>query len=228
MDEPLELPAGAGDVRAVDGDLLLIPLDLRLAYRTEFRPLVRLRRIVRGAALRYRTNDLRNDFTGALDLDPVPRPQIFFRNQIKVVKCRELHRRAADLDRLEHRKWVQRAGAADVHRDGEQLRLGNVGSEFAGDRITRLARDDAQLLPQCEPVDLHDATVDREVEGRAHAGLEGSRPLVDFLERRTAQSVGSDRDAPCRQLVEQLGLPLDAELDAARNGDRVAEKAQRA
>ena len=170
---------------------------------------------------------MRNDLARALYLYPIAWAEVFLSYQVEIVERRELYSGAADFHGLEHREGIQCAGAADVHVDGQQFRLGDVGRELARDRITRLPRDDTQLLPQSQPVDLHDGAVDGEIECRSDARLERASPLVDLLERRTAQPVRSDGNAPGLQLVEQLRLPLDGELHTPRNGDRVAEEAQR-
>src|SRR3954470_883569 len=186
MDESLELPPGTGDVRAVDRDLFLVPLDLRLADGAMSRRPHLLRWIIRVAPLRDRPDHLRDDLARTLHLHPVARAEVLLPDQIEVVQGRQLHRRTANLHWLQHRERIQRSGASDVHLDREQLRLRDVGGELAGDRITRLAGDDAELLPEREPVDLHDTAVDREVERRAPSVLEGPRPFVDGLESLAA------------------------------------------
>src|SRR5437868_5658080 len=228
MDEPLELPPRTGDVRTVDRDLLLVPLDLGLAHWTVGRRADLFGRIVRIAALGNRPDHLRNDFTGALYLYPVSRSQIFVSYQIEVVECRELYGRAADLHGFEHCERIERARTADVYLDREEPRFRDVGGELAGDCITRLARDDAELLPERELIHLHDAAVDREVEGPAHPRLERACPFMRLVERHTALSVRSDGNSPRGQLVEQLGLPVESEPHALRDGDRITEKAERA
>src|SRR3954468_11829007 len=227
MDESLELPPGTGDVRAVDRDLFLVPLDLRLADGAMSRRPHLLRWIVRVAALRDRPDHLRDDLARALHLHPVSRAEVLFPDQIEVVQGRELHRRTADLHRLEHRERIQRSRAPDVNLDREQLRLRDVGRELAGDRITRLARDDAELLPERKPVDLHHTAVDREVERPAPFVLEGPRPFVDGLEALAALPMRRDGNTPRREQVEQLRLSFDVETYALGNGDGVAEEPQR-
>ena len=49
-----------------------------------------------------------------------------------------------------------------------------------------------------------------------------------LVERHTALSVRSDGNSPRGQLVEQLGLPVESEPHALRDGDRITEKAERA
>src|SRR5438046_3119728 len=196
MDEPLELPSRAGDVGAVDRDLLFVSLDLGFAYRTVGRRAHFPRWIARVTPLRYRADDLRDDFAGALDLYPISGPQVFVPYEVEVVERRQLDGRAADLHRFEHRKRIERAGAADVHLDREELRLGDIGGELAGDCITRLARDEAQFFPEGELIDFHDAAVDREVERCAHPRLECPRPLVYLLERAAAHAMWRDGNSP--------------------------------
>jgi hypothetical protein len=97
------------------------------------------------ACVGHRADHLRDHLARALDLHAVADPQVLVGDEREVVQRRQLHRRAADLHRLQHGERVDRAGAADVHLDVEQRRLGDVGRELARHRPTRLASHVAQL-----------------------------------------------------------------------------------
>src|SRR4051812_11400845 len=117
MHEPLELPSRAGDVGTIDRDLFFVALDLRFTNRAVRGDPHFLWRIIRIAPIGNWADDLGNDFTGALYLHPVARPQILLADQIEVVERRQLDRRSADLHRLQHREWVEGARAANIHLD---------------------------------------------------------------------------------------------------------------
>ena len=118
---------------------------------------------------------------------------------------RELDGRAADLHRLEHRERIQHPGAADVHLNVVEPRLGDVRRELSRDRPARLATaDDAQLVLQRERVDFHDAAIDREVELRADLRLDVVRPLRDVVERLAAHVMRCDRECPTRPAPRAL------------------------
>src|SRR5690348_7237712 len=206
MDQPFELAARAGDVWTIDRNLFFVAFDLGSANGALCRHSHLLGRIPRVPPLRNGADYLWNDLAGPLDLDPIARPEILLPDEIEIVKGRELHHSSADLYRLEHGEGVERSGASDIHFDRQQLRLGDVRREFARDCVTGLAGDDSELLPERELVDLHHSAIDREVERRAHLGLERASPFMHLLETRAAQPMRRHWNAPFPEQVEQLRL----------------------
>jgi hypothetical protein len=109
------------------------------------RRLVRLG--VRLAPVGHRSDDLRDDLAGALHLHPVADAEVLVPDQLEIVQRRQLHDRTADLDGLEHGERVDRARAADVDLDVQELRFGDVRRELARDGPAWLtAANDAKLL----------------------------------------------------------------------------------
>jgi len=99
------------------------------------------------AALGERRENLRDHVARALHLHEVADAQILLVNQLLIVQRRELHRRAADLHRLEDRVRVERTRAPDVHLDAQEPRDRDVRRELSRDGPTRLApADRAELL----------------------------------------------------------------------------------
>ena len=225
--EPFELASRARDVGAVHRDFLFVAKHGCIAA---------------GAALRHvpfalaaitllgeRGEDLRDDVTRALHLNEVADAQILLVDELLVVQRRELHCRAANLHGLEHRVWVERARAADVHLDGEQTCDRDVRRELPGDCPPRLASaDDAELLLHAKRVDLHDDAIDAEVELRAKGVLHLVYELRDILERRAMSAVRLDRESPALERVEQLALGGEGKRDIVGGSGGEAEEAQRA
>src|SRR5688500_5389741 len=93
--------------------------------------------------------DLRNYFAGPLDQHPVLDEETLALDVFEVVQGRLLHHRAADLDRLEHRVWVQGTGAADVDSNVEQTCRRQVGRKLVANRPARVSLSDhTEIFPQ--------------------------------------------------------------------------------
>ena len=122
----------------------------------------------------------------------------------------------------ENRVGIERAGAAHVDRDVEQLGLGDFGRELPGDGPARLASaDHAELAVQGEAVDFHHHAVGLEVEIGDQRLVALDRAL-HFVERVEALAVGLDLKAPGSEQVEDVGLR--AHIDPAVDDlDRIGE-----
>ena len=86
---------------------------------------------------------------------------------ILVVERGVLDHDAADGDRLQARDRRERAGAADLDVDRQQLGGRLLGGELVGDRPARAAGAEAEAVLQREVVDLVDDAVDVVVEAGA-------------------------------------------------------------
>ena len=143
--ETLELATGTRDVRAVDRGLVLFAGRRSAAHRAVRGHPPGL--LAAGAPVGNRSDDLRNHVAGSLHLHPVALSQVLADDQVFVVERRQLHDHAADLDGLELRVRIERAGATHVDLDRKQSRLGDVRRELARDRPPRLAPShDAELF----------------------------------------------------------------------------------
>ena len=117
-----------------------------------------------GALAHYGPDDLRDHVAGALHDHRVAFADVFAADVVFVVQRRQLDCRARDLHGIEDSEGVERAGAADVDVDAQELR-GRLGwRELVGDRPARLASDDAELTLRAKRIDLHDDAVDFVVE----------------------------------------------------------------
>ena len=140
---------------------------------------------------------------------------------------RQLHDHAADLDRLQHRERIDRAGASDIHLNVQQLCLGNVRRELAGDRPARLApADDPQLFLQAQRIYFHHAAVDGEVQLAPNFVLEIVSPLLDFGQSPGALPVRRHGHPPLVQRVEQLCLRFKRQLFAIGYRNGVSKEAE--
>ena len=155
----------ARDVGAVRHHLVLRVLDLRAAAGAALRHLVRLLRT--GALVLDGPEDLRDHLARASHLDPVALTNVLGRDQLGVVQGGVRDGDAADLHRLEHGVRIERAGAAHVDPDLEQLRDLHFGRELARHRPARLTIPDrAQLGVERSLVDFDGDTVGSVVERR--------------------------------------------------------------
>ena len=114
-----------------------------------------------------------------------PDAEVLACDVLLVVERRELHRDAAEMDRLEDGERVEVAELADVPRDVPEQRDRGGRRELPRDRPARVAPDDAEPALQLDVVDLHDAAVDLEVERAA--------PLLHALHWATTSSSASRR-----------------------------------
>ena len=195
------LALGARDGRAADGARLRHVKALLFAR----------------ALAEHGPDHLRDDVAGALDDDGVADAHVLQVDNVFVVQRRELHRRAADHHGLEHRERVERAGAADVHVDPEELRRRLRRRELVGDGPARLAADGAHLPLHRQVVDLDDDAVDLVVE-RVALLDPALRERGDLIERLEALDVGVDAEAerlqplqhvPVRRRVAAVVLPAE-------------------
>ncbi len=153
-----------------------------------------------------RPHDLGDHLARADDLDPVADPDVLGGDQIFVVQRRPGHGDAGDLHRLQHRVGIERAGAAHVDRDVEQLRLGHLGRELPGDGPARLASaDHAQLGVERESIDLHHHAIGLEVE-IGNQRLVALDRRLHFIQRVEPLAMGLDLKAPAGEQIEDLGL----------------------
>ncbi len=167
------------------------------------------------------------DFAGARHLHPVALAYVLRGDQLGVVQRGVGDGDATDLDRLEHRIRIERAGPAHVDADLEQLRDLHFGRELARHRPARLAvADRAQLGVERALVDFDGDTVGAVVE-RREQGLELGDGLVGGGEVVDACVVRFDRQSPFPQLLQQLVLRVDPELQAG-GFDLESEDAQSA
>ena len=129
-------------------------------------------------------DDLRDDVAGALDDHHVALADVLPVDVLLVVEGRARDSDAADLDGLEHRPWVERAGATDADRDLEQLRRSGRGRPLVRARPARplVQSPEAPLL--VDRVDLDHDAVDLVVELDAPALplLTAAGHLLDRLE----------------------------------------------
>src|SRR5689334_22145612 len=228
MNEAFELSRWAIEVRAVEHAQILAGHELGPARWAVSGRDIRLRRILRITAVGHGPDHLRNDIPGPFHLDDVSFAQILPRHEIEVVQRRHLHGRPADLYRFEDRKRIHRTSPSHVDADRLQLRLGDVGREFARDRVTWLApADDAELGPQLELIDLHNAAVDGEVEIGADPVLDLRCPRVSLSDRDAPLPIRRGGNSPAIEQVEQLGLAGDERRVFARLDYRIAKKAER-
>ena len=120
-----------------------------------------------------------------------------------VVERGHAHARAAHHHRGQHGEGVERARAAHVHGDVEQLRGALLGRELVGRGPARLAPHHAHLRPRPGVVDLHHHAVDVVVEPRpplappAHA-------LVRLGEGGVAAGVAVHAEAERAQPLQPL------------------------
>src|SRR4051794_15192126 len=125
MHETLEAASRTLEVRTVEHSQLGAGHERGVARRAELRRHERSRGILWIALVGYGPDDLWDHLAGALHLDHVANAEILPRHEVEVVERRELHHRAANLDRLQHCVRVDRPRSPDIHANVEQLRLGN-------------------------------------------------------------------------------------------------------
>ncbi len=225
MNQAFELPSRAGDVGTIDRRFVFLACGQSAAGRTALRHAPRL--FVTGPSLRNRSDDLWDHVARPLHLDPIADTEILGDDEILVVQRRQLDDYASDFHRFQHGEGIHRPCTADVDLYRQQSRLGDVGSEFAGDCPPRLApADDAQLLLKGERIDFYHATVDREVEIIPYFVLEIVRPLLYFGERFRALAVWRYWNTPVDESIEQLCLRLEGKLLSVGSRYGVAKESQ--
>src|SRR3989442_2518718 len=137
MDDALEDPAWARDVRAIRHHLVRWVLDLRVADGAALRALELA--LLPGAALAHGSQHLRDDLARARDFHPVALADVLCFDQIEVVERGGGDGDAADLHRLEHGVRGERAGASYIYSDlPEPCDLG-LRRRLSGDGPTPLA-----------------------------------------------------------------------------------------
>ena len=225
MNQSLQLPSWTGDIRAVGGGFFLVLLDRRPADRARPGHLPRL--LAPGPLFRHGSDDLWDDFAGALHLDDVPDAKVLLSDQSLVMQRRQPDDRAADLHRLEYRERIQHPRPADIHLDVVQPRLGDVRRELARDRPPGLPpADDPELVLQRQRVDLHHAAVDGEIQLSAELRLDVMRPRRDVVQRFAPHVVWCHRNPPLGQRGQHLALRSERKRRAWGRGDGVAVEAK--
>ena len=141
-------------------DLVGQPHDGRAAFRTARRHDEHAR--VARPLVEHHADDLRDHVARAAHDDGVADAHVAPADLVLVVQRHVGHRRAADEHRLEARDRRDRAGATDLHVDGEQPRGHLLRRKLVRDRPARLARPEAERALQFEAVDLVDDAVDLE------------------------------------------------------------------
>ncbi len=177
-----------------------------------------------GAALRQRRHDLRDHVARAHHHHLVADPYVLARQVLLVVEGGRGDCDAAHLDRLQHRKGHQVAGAADVPDDVEQLRRRRRRRELPGDRPARLTAHHAQLAPERPLVDLDDYAVDLVVELVATL-LPPAAALHHRLDAGVVVGVGVDLEAALAQPLDLLAM--GGEVETAGRADAVAPDRKR-
>jgi hypothetical protein len=156
-------------------------------------------------------DDLRDDVAGPLHDDVVARPDPLAVDVLLVVKGRAGDGDAADLDRLQHRPWIERAGAPDPDTDLMQPRHGRHGRPLVGARPAgpRVQGSEPPLL--VEGVDLDHDAVDLVVELHPPF-LPLDAGSSDLLDRREPLCERIGAQAVLAQPLEhpELRLELDA------------------
>ena len=152
-----------------------------------------------------RRDHLGDDIARALDDDRVADADVLAVDVLLVVERRHLDARPADDDRLEHGEGVERARAAHVDGDVEELRRALLGRELEGDGPAGLAPDDAEPVPLFGVVDLDDDAVDVVVEALAALPPPGHAP-GNLVEVGVALRVGVDGEAEGGEPLEPLDL----------------------
>src|SRR3954452_4634671 len=107
-----------------------------------------LERLRAGLVLACRTDDLRDDVARALHDDDVAFADVLAVDVLLIVQRRARHGDAADLDGLEQRPGIERAGAADTDQDLVQARRRRHRRPLEGARPARtlVQRAEAALL----------------------------------------------------------------------------------
>ena len=197
------------------------PFDLRAAHRTlgghdELAGVV-------GTAIENRADHFGNHVAGTPHDHRIADADVLAAHFVFVVQRRVRDRRAADEHRREPRNRRDRAGAADLHVDREQLRERFLRGEFVRERKARRARHEAELVLLVAPVDLVDDAVDvvrqavallADLRGRTRAGLRA------FAPRRVPHSPASpvpctSRAAPA--CVGGISTPSSTPMPYAKN-----------
>ena len=214
VDQRLEAARRARPVRAAVHRLALRLDDLDAAERAVRRHPERLRP---GPVRARGADDLRDHVAGALDDHVVARADLLAVDVLLVVEGRARDGDAADLDRLEHRPRVERAGAADADPDLVQARHGRQRRPLERARPARAPVQRAEPLLLVERVDLDHDPVDLVVElGAGAAPRRGSAPRPP--RRRSTRSangfVGKPRSRSQRERVRSASRAGEAVADA--------------
>jgi hypothetical protein len=156
-------------------------------------------------ASRHDAHDLGDHVAGAAHDHGVADAHVLAAHLVLVVQRRVRDRDAADEHRRETRDRRDRAGAADLHLDVEDLGRHFLGRELVRDGEARRARDEAErlLLRQC--VDLVDDPVD--LVGKLRAlGAEVLVVAEQPREARDERALVRDREAHLREPVHQCAV----------------------
>ena len=153
----------------------------------DLRDLVGLRAL--GPLVEHDAHHLRDDVAGAAHDHRVADADVLAGDLVLVVQRGVRHHDAADRHRLEHGGGRERAGAADLDLDAQQLRHRLLRRELVGDGPARRARHEAQPRLPVEPVDLVDDAVDVVAErGALGRHLAGGRPAPPRSSRTRASA----------------------------------------
>src|SRR4029077_20748112 len=104
--------------------------------------------------------NVRNYFPGALDENGIAGVNVEAFDFVHIVEGGFGNGDAADLHRLENRKWGEHTGAADADGDFAKESGFLVGRIFIGDGPARRLRSEPQLVLQAYFIDFHHDAID--------------------------------------------------------------------
>ncbi len=160
---------------------------------------------IAGPFFEHHLDHLRDDVAGALDHHPIAGAEILALDLVLIVQGRPADHDTAHRHRLQHGIGGDRAGAADIGADFQQLGDRPLGGEFMGDGPARAAADLAQALLPVEPVDLVDHAVD--VVGQAGAvGAQGVTEIAQLGGAVAHLGARIDLEAPGAELFEKFPM----------------------
>src|SRR5512133_427193 len=238
--DPLDVSSGlhpvdqrlepAGRTGAVWTPVHRLALRLDDVNATQWALLRHLERLRPLRVWQHRSDDLRDDVTGALDDHVVALADVLAVDVFLVVQRCLRHRDTADLDRLELCPWVQRPGTADADVDLVQFGLRRHRSPLEGARPAWSVVQRAEAALLVEGVDLDHDPVDLVVEldapflpGTAGRGdrLDGLVPLRVRIRAEPVRAQPLERlPVTVRGQTLTVAEPMDPDRQRAFGGDR--------
>ena len=215
---------GAEEVRAPDGDLALRAGDGRAADGARLRHAELDFRA--GSLFRQDGHDGRNHFAGLLDQDVVSDADVLAADVVLVVERRAGDHGAGERDGPQLRDRREDAGAADLHGDRLDDRLGAFGFVLERARPARRLGGRAERRVERTVVDLDDRAVHFERKRMAER-LEFVDRAVDFVHAAARPSSRLDGEAERPQALRERAVRGGVRL-AAQRSDTVENRGERA
>ena len=170
-------------------------------------------------------HDGRDDFAGFFDENGVADADVFALDFLLVVEGRARDRAAGDKDGLKLCNRGERAGAADLDGDVQELGFGALGFVFVGDRPAGGFGGGSEFAAQGEAVELYDRAVGFVGKIMAHVAhlLDGA---VDGILVRALENLLRNRESPFLKFGKHLapcgGLLSSPCACAVKNGREFA------